>query len=104
MNDLVSQGPMVPLKVSDDITIYVESLEGEQQISKGDWKEFIEPIEPVVSSIKGMLMRVKPQKATVEFGVQLGLESGKLTSCIVKGSTNANMKIVLEWSSEIEED
>ena len=100
MSDPLARGPMVPLKVSDDLTIYVESLEGEEVVSKKKWADFIEPIEPVVQSIKDVLARVKPQKATVEFGIQLGLESGKLTSCIVKGSTDANLKIVLEWSTQ----
>ncbi|MEU8982603.1 CU044_2847 family protein [Streptomyces sp. NPDC048309] len=39
-----------------------------------------------------------PQRATVEFGCQLAVESGKLTALIVKGSAAANLKVTLEWS------
>ena len=93
------RGPMVPLEI-DGKTIYVESLEGEEEVSGRKWNEFIEPLEPVLESIKAVVSKAKPQKATVEFGVQLGLESGALTSCIVKGSTDANLKITLEWSEK----
>ena len=36
-------------------------------------------------------------------GVQVGIESGKLTALLVKGTGNANLKITLEWG-EITED
>ena len=103
MDDFINRGPMLPLKIANELTIYVESLPGEELVSIKQWEEFIAPIEPVVNSIRDMLARVKPQRASVEFGVQLGLESGKLTACIVKGSTAANLKIVLEWSTSPEE-
>ena len=103
MDSFIDRGPMIPLKTEKGLTIYVESLPGEEQVSMSQWEEFIAPIEPVVKSIRDMLGRVKPQKASVEFGIQLGLESGKLTACIVKGSTAANLKIILEWSTNPEE-
>ena len=54
-------------------------------------------IEGVSASILEGLKRIKPQKATVEFGIEVALESGKLTALLVKGSGNASIKVILEW-------
>ena len=44
--------------------------------------------------------RVKPKKASVEFGVEVGIESGALSALICKGTGTANLRVVLEWSSD----
>src|SRR5947209_1729950 len=54
-------------------------------------------IEDIASSLKKSLAKVKPKKATVELGLEVGLEAGKLTALIAKGSAKANFKITLEW-------
>jgi hypothetical protein len=43
------------------------------------------------------LKKVKPKKASVEFGLEVAVESGKLTTLLVKGTGTANLKIALEW-------
>jgi hypothetical protein len=40
---------------------------------------------------------VQPKKATVEFGVEVTVKSGKLTALIVEGEGKGNLKITLEW-------
>ena len=45
------------------------------------------------------LARVKPDHATVEFGVDASVEAGGLTALIVKGTGSATLKITLEWGS-----
>ena len=40
---------------------------------------------------------VKPNSASVEFGVEVGVESGQLTSYIVDASGKASFKVTLEW-------
>jgi Trypsin-co-occurring domain 1 len=35
----------------------------------------------------------------VEFGIDVGIESGKLTALICKGSGNASLKITLEFET-----
>jgi hypothetical protein len=60
--------------------------------------EVTNAIEGMVEAIKDTLSRAKPEKASVKFGVKVGLESGKLTALIVKGSSEANLEITLEWS------
>jgi hypothetical protein len=46
------------------------------------------------------LAKVKPKKASVEFSLKVGVESGKLTSLLVKGTGEGNLKITLEWEGD----
>ncbi|MFI8823615.1 CU044_2847 family protein [Streptomyces sp. NPDC053431] len=43
------------------------------------------------------LHQAAPERATVEFGCQLGIDSGALTALVVQGSTSANLRVTLEW-------
>jgi hypothetical protein len=52
----------------------------------------------IADTIKASLDKAKPSKASVEFGLEFGYESGQLTAMIVKGASKANLKIILEWS------
>lgn len=54
-------------------------------------------IESVCADLLAVFQRVKPKKASVEFGVEVGVESGKLTALLVKGSGKANLKVTLSW-------
>ncbi|MFJ9560108.1 CU044_2847 family protein [Streptomyces fuscichromogenes] len=54
--------------------------------------------DTVTDGLNQALTRVRPKKVTVEFGCEIGVESGKLTAVLVKGSAKANVKIVLEWA------
>ncbi|MFJ3581895.1 CU044_2847 family protein [Streptomyces sp. NPDC090127] len=44
------------------------------------------------------LRQAAPDRATVEFGCELGLDAGGLTALIVKGSSRANLRVTLEWT------
>jgi len=93
---------IVSLKVSDRVTIMAEatSLGGEEQVSVGeilDFEGITDAIEAISTSITGTLAKVKPKKASVEFSLKIGVESGKLTSLLVKGTGEGNLKITLEW-------
>ena|ERR1700686_4183719 len=61
------------------------------------FKEVTDTVESLARAMVGTLKKVKPRTATVEFGLQIGVESGKLTALLVKGTGNANLKITLEW-------
>src|SRR5947209_15168132 len=67
------------------------------------FKEVTDTVEGLAKALVTTLKKVKPRAASVEFGVQVGIESGKLTALLVKGTGNANLKITLEWG-EITED
>ena len=48
-------------------------------------------------AVQAALVKVKPAKASVELGLEVGLEAGQLTALLVKGSGKANLKITLTW-------
>lgn len=41
----------------------------------------------------------KPDKLSVELGIEFSVETGKLTAILVKGCSTANLKINLEWNN-----
>jgi Trypsin-co-occurring domain 1 len=45
------------------------------------------------------VQKVKPDKTTVKFGLEIGIETGGLTALLAKGSSKANLEITLEWSN-----
>jgi hypothetical protein len=82
------------------VQIEVRSTDPEVDVGIGDVLSFqglVESIEAVVQSMNGVLQRVDPKRASVEFGVDVGVESGGLTALIVKGTGSATLKITLEW-------
>ena len=60
-------------------------------------------IEGIVQMIAAPIQKVRPNKATVKFGMELAIESGQLTAVIVKGSGKGNLEIMLEWEAPAED-
>ncbi|MGE5636930.1 MAG: CU044_2847 family protein [Nocardioidaceae bacterium] len=56
-----------------------------------------ESIQAVAERVTAALEQAKPDKAAVEFGVDVGVESGALTGLIAKGTGSATLKVTLEW-------
>ena len=56
-----------------------------------------ETIGEIAKVLKGAVDRAKPTSASIEFGIEVGIESGKLTALWVKGSAKANVKVTLNW-------
>jgi hypothetical protein len=54
-------------------------------------------IEGIALAVQTALVKVKPAKASVEMGLEIGVEAGQLTALLVKGSGKANLKITLHW-------
>ncbi len=63
-----------------------------------DSSEIGKTIEGTVEVLRGTFDRIKPDKASVKFGVKVAIESGHLTAVVVKGSGEANLEVTLEWS------
>ena len=88
------------LKNGKFVLIETSKVRGEQKIAAKsfDFKQVASSIESIVDAIKGSLEKAKAKKTSVEFGLEIGVESGQLTALIVKGSGKANLKITMEWS------
>jgi hypothetical protein len=72
----------------EEIAIRVPSFDG-----------FTEAVGKIAMSVRAALKDVEPSRAVVEFGVDVGLESGQLTAMIVKGTGTAHVTVTLEWDS-----
>lgn len=57
-------------------------------------------IESMVGVLKATLAKAKPDKGSIKFGVKVGLADGKLTALVVKGKSEANLEITLEWGKK----
>jgi hypothetical protein len=79
--------------------IQATALGGEEEVGFvwPSFKEITDAIEGIAESVVTTLQKVKPKKASVEFGLEVALESGQLTALLVKGSGTSNLKITLEW-------
>jgi hypothetical protein len=56
-------------------------------------------IEGIASLIVSAFEKVRPRKASAEFGIEIGMEASGLTALLVKGTGKANLKVTLEWSA-----
>ncbi len=93
---------LVPVEV-DGVLLLVEVVDagggGAADISDRRWD-----LEQVQASIRKVaevahraLLQVAPDEATVEFGMAIKTEAGRLTGLLVSGGTEANFKISLTW-------
>jgi len=93
---------LIPLQLDNDVVVYVEStvLPGEEDVSFSilPFEDFTKVIEGVAISIVNSLKKISPDKTTVELGFQASAKSGKLSSILVQGEGQANIKVSLEWS------
>ncbi|MFG3343801.1 CU044_2847 family protein [Streptomyces sp. NPDC048018] len=70
-------------------------LEGRGRLP--DLSEVTGALSSFAAQLGEALHRAAPERATVEFGCQLGIDSGALTALVVQGSTSANLRVTLEW-------
>lgn len=54
-------------------------------------------VRSVAHAVAGGLSGIGAKKTVLEFGVEIGAESGHLTAFIVKGSGKASLRITVEW-------
>jgi Trypsin-co-occurring domain 1 len=97
----------VPVQAGDR-TVYVEvvPLDDEEEITARlfaleDFTGSIATVtHAVLDGVSAGLRKVRPNKVTLEFGCEVGVESGKLTTVLVKGTAKANVKVTMEWTPD----
>src|SRR5262245_9752607 len=91
----------VPVQLAEGVRMYVEAtrLGGDEDIAfkVPSFEEVTNTIESIAGALTAAMTRVKPKKASVEVGLEIAVESGKLTTLLVQGSGKANLTISLEW-------
>jgi hypothetical protein len=76
-------------------------MDTEQDVGIGDVFSFdglTDSIEAIADKMAAALENARPDKATVEFGLDVGVESSGLVALIAKGGGNATLKVSLEWN------
>jgi Trypsin-co-occurring domain 1 len=108
-----SGATFVPVKLDDNTIIRIEATEFEGNVvgqgyiaavEMPSFQQVTDTIKSMAKSLVAVWNEVQPSKASVEFGIEIGFEPGKLTALLVKGSGKANLIVTLEWSKESSEE
>jgi Trypsin-co-occurring domain 1 len=90
-------------KVATDQVILVEtrsSGDREEDVGARDLLAF-EGVEESITTISqrvvAALKSAHPDRASVEFGIDVAVEAGALTGLLAKGSGGATLKVTLSW-------
>ena len=100
-----SQIQTIPVQLDNGTVIRVQVTSTGREDVAFDIKSFnqvTEALEGICQTIAETLHKVKPDKASVKFGMELAIESGHLTAVIAKGTSKANLEFILEWKKEAE--
>jgi hypothetical protein len=80
--------------------IYIEVAQtGREDVAFGakSFKAISHALEHIVQALAMPIARARPSKASVKFGLEVGLDQGNLVATIVRGTGTANLEITLEW-------
>ncbi|MBW4628144.1 MAG: hypothetical protein KME49_22190 [Brasilonema octagenarum HA4186-MV1] len=94
------QTKIITVELTDGTSVRVEATQiGDRKVNfqSRPFEEVTTAIESLTKEIVEALHKVKPDRASVKFGVDIAIESGRLTALLVKGSNTANIEITLEW-------
>ena len=98
---MTTRQALVPVKLANGAEIRVAAtvLGGEEDVAFKllSFEEITNTIEGIAGSLNAALQKIKPKKASIEFGLEVAVESGKLTTLLVNGSGTATLNITLEW-------
>lgn len=97
------QTDRVLVYLEDDTPIYVEVAQTGREDVSFDAKTFqpiANSIEKIVQAVAAPIRHVSPTKASITFGLEIGVEQGSLVAVLVQGSGKANLEIALEWAKE----
>jgi hypothetical protein len=93
---------LIPIELADGSKIKVEavSLGGEEDVSITieNFDTIASDITAIAEILNQSIQKISPDKAILEFGINVAVESGSLTTIFAKGSANASVKISLEWN------
>ncbi|HEX7736090.1 MAG TPA: CU044_2847 family protein [Ktedonobacteraceae bacterium] len=95
-----SRTRVIKAELADGTTIDIQSsVSGEEDVALTifPFRDVTDKIEGIAEAVMATLKKVKPQSASVEFGIEMAVESGQLTALLVKGTGTANLKITLQW-------
>jgi hypothetical protein len=96
------QTRIISVELADGTNVKVEATPLDDRkinFTARPFSEVTTAIESLTKEIAETLQKVKPDRASVKFGIEIGIECGKLTPLLVKGTSTANLEITLEWGN-----
>jgi hypothetical protein len=89
------------IRLANGAVVYVKAA---RSLRKGapvptDFSSVSATIEGVSQSVIDIWKKVKPSKATVEFGLELEGGSGTVVAMFASAKTKAHITVTLEWSA-----
>jgi Trypsin-co-occurring domain 1 len=96
------QSKIISVELTDGTLVRVEATSiGDRKIGlqTRPFSEVTGAIESLAKEISETVQKVKPDKARVKFGVEIGVDAGRLTAVLAKGTNTANLEITLEWGN-----
>lgn len=92
----------LPIQLSDGTVVFaeVQQTDREEEVSLKDYNinDALSSLKSLVSDILTPLDEFSCDKVALELNVGLAVQSGKLTSLLIKGSGTSSFKITLEFT------
>jgi hypothetical protein len=95
------QNKIISVELADGTLVKVEATQiGDRKmgLQTRPFYEATTVIESLTRDIAETLQKLKPDQASVKFGVEIGVDAGKLTAVLAKGTSSANLEITLQWN------
>ena len=111
---MTTQTEVRPLHLGEGSSIFVQVTMlddkeegGEEKVSafkeNYSFENITNSIEKISTALAKTVDKVQPDKASIEFGLELATKEGQLTALLVQGSVTANLTIKLEWEKKSSE-
>lgn len=103
MQDADSMSELIAVDLGDGVTAQIEVIStGREKVKAGalSFRAVSKAIAKMAQLVATPIQAVKPTKATVKYGVDVGIEQGSLVAAFVRGTGKANLEITLEWENK----
>ncbi len=112
-----AKGTVAPIDLGSGMQLFVSTeldvdaaapqstLQHIGNVARPDFAQVAAVIERIGSDLLSGIRKIKPTKATVEFGVDVALQTPKLLAAVlVNGEAKADIRVTLEWSAARDEE
>jgi hypothetical protein len=65
-----------------------------------DFNHVAATLEGISEAIRSSLDKARPNRTTVELGIELAVKAGALSALVVDANGSASLKVTLEWAGE----
>lgn len=108
MDDDFEEAPKAPKRILTEIElpsgatlpVYAENLGGSKDVDVIDalpLKEVTGVVKEIADAFGKTLENIAPKGASVEFGLKIGVKSGKLISLLAEANGEATLTVTLNW-------